>query len=52
MQWLRTGGLMTSYFILIDSVRRNTPLFKTPTGIAVLLVIPQPCLPQLGDCCL
>ena len=32
MQWIRTGGLMTSYFIMFDSVRRNTHALQTSTG--------------------
>jgi len=32
MQWGRTGGLMTSYFIMIDSVRRHTRAFDSRLG--------------------
>ncbi len=32
MQWARTGGLMTTYFMIIDSVRRHTTLFNSRWG--------------------
>ncbi len=33
IQWVRTFGVMTTYFILIDSIRRNYPsVFKNPVG--------------------
>jgi hypothetical protein len=32
MQWARTGGLMTTYFCLIDSARRHTDLMTTRLG--------------------
>jgi len=32
MQWWRTGGLMTSYFIMLDSVRRHTRALDSSAG--------------------
>jgi solute carrier family 25 (mitochondrial carnitine/acylcarnitine transporter), member 20/29 len=33
IQWVRTTGVMTTYFILIDYIRRNHPLvFSNPLG--------------------
>ncbi len=31
--WIRSTGLMTIYFCLIDSLRRNTNFFKNPYGV-------------------
>jgi len=32
MQWVRTGGLMTIYFMMIDSIRRHTDLMHSKLG--------------------
>jgi solute carrier family 25 carnitine/acylcarnitine transporter 20/29 len=31
-QWIRTCGMMTTYFLGVDSLRRNTNLFDTKSG--------------------
>ncbi len=34
--WIRSTGLMTIYFILVDTLRRNTSLYKTNYGVFIM----------------
>jgi len=34
--WMRSTGLMTIYFILVDTFRRNTNLYKTQYGVFIM----------------
>jgi len=34
--WMRTTGLMTCYFIMVDSFRRNTNAYKTKYGLFIM----------------
>lgn len=34
--WMRSTGLMTIYFVCVDSLRRNTNLYKTHYGVFIM----------------